>query len=63
MFASYFLEGLIVGSLLGLLLRPVLDYYVTWRAAKELERPDDGSSVHVDLAEPPARDTEHRRVS
>jgi len=40
MFIVYFLEGLIIGSLLGLLLRPILDYYVVWRAAKQYEQDD-----------------------
>jgi hypothetical protein len=51
MFIVYFSEGLIVGSLLGLLLRPVLEYWVLWHRAKAHERMDQ-SSIRVDLARP-----------
>ena len=40
MFIAYFGEGLIIGSLLGLVLRPVLESYLVWRQAKELELED-----------------------
>ena len=40
MFVTYFFEGLIIGSLVGLVLRPVLDSYLVWRRAKAYARED-----------------------
>ena len=59
MFIVYFFEGLIIGSLLGLLLRHPLDYYVAWRRAKAFEE-SDAKSIHVDLARPPGFDAASR---
>jgi hypothetical protein len=49
MFFAYFFEGLIVGSLLGLVLRPALDSYLIWRQVKEYERLDSGGSMRVEI--------------
>jgi hypothetical protein len=59
MFVVYFFEGVIVGSFLGLLLRPALDYYVTWRRARALEH-DDAVSIRVDLGRPARLPTPER---
>ncbi len=52
MFIAYFGEGLIIGSLLGLVLRPVLDSYLIWRQAKEFERSDRDAEIKVDVLDP-----------
>jgi hypothetical protein len=51
MFVTYFFEGLIVGSLLGLLLRPILEYYVVWHRGRALENQDE-HAIRVDLSRP-----------
>jgi hypothetical protein len=39
------LVGLLLGVFVGLALRPVIDAYVWWRAANELERQDVESAA------------------
>jgi hypothetical protein len=44
------LVGLLLGVFVGLTLRPVLDAYVLWRAANELDRHD----IEADARDPSA---------
>ena len=52
MFIVYFFEGVIVGSLLGLLVRPLIDSYVRWHWAKSLDEQDsiDAAETRIDSA-------------